>query len=107
MNLRLSVIAALLFGLAILLLESGDGSAGQEIRAGDRVEVAIVAGGATDDAEVMTVSNQGTVNVPLVGDIRVAGQTAEELGNRLSVALAREYYVNPRVEVRVVPCSTP
>lgn len=107
MNVRMGVIGSLLLALSILLLEPGENRRGGGARAGDLVEVEILASGAKDDAEIMTVSTAGTVDVPLVGDMQVEGQTADEIREKLAAKLSREYYVNPRVQVRIVSCSTP
>ncbi len=47
------------------------------------------------------VQTNGTISLPLLGDIEVAGLTVPEVGRRLTVLLERDYLVNPQVEVRI------
>jgi polysaccharide export outer membrane protein len=47
------------------------------------------------------IRTNGTISLPLLGDIEVAGLTVPEVERRLTVLLERDYLVNPQVEVRV------
>lgn len=47
------------------------------------------------------VGPNGTVGAPLVGDIRAAGLTVDELAANLTEALAKDYLVDPLVTVEV------
>mgnify|MGYP000845563915 CR=1 FL=1 len=50
---------------------------------------------------VVQVSENGTINVPLVGDIQASGRTASELEKDLSARLGKKYLQNPQVSVSV------
>ena len=47
------------------------------------------------------IQTNGTISLPLLGDVEVAGLTVPEVERRLTVLLERDYLVNPQVEVRV------
>lgn len=52
-------------------------------------------------SQTVTVGPDGFVSLPLIGDVKVAGMTAEQLGKDLASRLTT-YIVNPRVTVSVV-----
>jgi polysaccharide export outer membrane protein len=52
-------------------------------------------------SQTVTVGPDGFVSLPLIGDVKVAGMTAEDLGKDLAFRL-KTYIVNPRVTVSVV-----
>jgi polysaccharide export outer membrane protein len=47
------------------------------------------------------VADSGTINLPLVGEVRVAGRTAQEVERDLTAKLGAEYLQNPQVTVFV------
>ncbi len=53
------------------------------------------------DAEIQTIHPDGKISLNLLGDVKVVGMTAREIGAKLEVLLSR-YYVDPKVSVRVV-----
>lgn len=66
---------------------------------GDILEVTVL-----DQAEVSrstTVQPDGRFTMPLLGDIEVAGKTVAEIQRIIIEALAKDFLVNPQVEVRV------
>ncbi len=52
-------------------------------------------------SQTVTVGPDGFVSLPLLGDVQVAGMTADQLGKVLATRLTT-YIVNPRVTVSVV-----
>lgn len=54
-----------------------------------------------DLSETVTVGPDGFVSLPLLGDVQVAGQTAEELGKLIATRLIA-FIVNPQVTVSIV-----
>jgi polysaccharide export outer membrane protein len=52
-------------------------------------------------SQTVTVGPDGFVSLPLLGDVHVAGMTANELGQKLAIKL-NSYVVNPQVTVSVV-----
>ncbi len=47
------------------------------------------------------VADSGTINLPLVGEVRVAGRTAQEVERDLTAKLGADYLQNPQVTVFV------
>lgn len=47
------------------------------------------------------VQTNGTIALPLLGEVQVAGLTVTEVKNKLTTLLARDYLVNPQVDVKV------
>jgi polysaccharide biosynthesis/export protein len=76
-------------------------SAAPEYRVGpgDVLEVNVL-----ENAEVSrtpTVQTSGMIVLPLLGEVEVAGLTVPEIQRKLTTLLARDYLVNPQVEVKV------
>jgi len=66
---------------------------------GDVLEVTVL-----DNQEVSrtpTVQTSGVVALPLLGEVEVGGLTVAEIQRKLTTLLARDYLVNPQVEVKV------
>jgi len=51
------------------------------------------------------VSSDGTINHPLLGRVEVAGLTVSQVEERLRELLARDYLVDPRVDVTLAQTS--
>lgn len=51
--------------------------------------------------ETVRVSNNGTISIPLLGKVKAAGLTANQLSNRLQVELGKNLLQNPQVTVFV------
>lgn len=56
---------------------------------------------APDLAKTVQVAETGTINLPLVGDIRAGGVTARELERALKAQLSKKYFQDPQVTVFV------
>lgn len=69
------------------------------VGAGDVLGVTVF--GNEDLSRVATVQTSGTIFLPLLGEVRVAGLTVSEIGSLLTEALGRDYLVDPHLEVRV------
>jgi polysaccharide export outer membrane protein len=66
---------------------------------GDVLEVTVL-----DNQEVSrtpTVQTSGVIALPLLGEVEVSGLTLAEIQRKLTTLLARDYLVNPQVEVKV------
>lgn len=70
-----------------------------QVGPGDVLEVVVF--GNEDLSRSPTVQTNGTVSLPLLGDVPVAGLTIGEVQRKLTTLLARDYLVNPQVEVKV------
>ena len=68
---------------------------------GDRVHVAIYAGGEKQEDFTGEVSPSGTLTSPLIGEIPVRGITAFEVSNHMREILSRDFFVDPQVLVSV------
>lgn len=66
---------------------------------GDRLEVTVF--GHEDLSRTIEVRADGTINLPLVGDIKVEGKGSRALAEELSARLGSEFLVDPRVSVEV------
>jgi polysaccharide export outer membrane protein len=66
---------------------------------GDVIEVDVL--GNDDLSRTTTVQTSGTITLPLLGDVAVAGLSPRAIAERLRDLLGRDYLVNPQVEVKV------
>jgi polysaccharide export outer membrane protein len=66
---------------------------------GDVLEVTVF--GNDDLSRSPTVQTDGAVSLPLLGDVEVGGLSVPEIQRKLTTLLARDYLVNPQVEVKV------
>jgi polysaccharide export outer membrane protein len=66
---------------------------------GDVVEIDVF--GNDDLSRTATVQTNGSVTLPLLGDVAVSGLAPRAIAEKLKDLLGRDYLVNPQVEVRV------
>jgi len=67
----------------------------------DVISVTVFAGGEEQYASDLTVSAQGTINAPFIGELQAAGLTPSEVEQKITEPLAHDYFVNPDVNVSV------
>ncbi len=67
----------------------------------DVIVVTIFAGGKVQSESTLTVSTQGMVPVPFLGEVKAEGLTISELTQRIRDDLARDYFVNPVVNISI------
>jgi polysaccharide export outer membrane protein len=67
----------------------------------DVITLTIYAGGQTEQEVDLTVSAQGKVNVPFIGSTMAEGLTPTELEDQITKPLARDYFVDPKVNIRI------
>jgi polysaccharide export outer membrane protein len=65
----------------------------------DVLILTIYAGGEEQHVCNMTVSSQGTVNVPFIGSVKAEGLTISQLENSVTKPLAADFFVNPEVNI--------
>jgi polysaccharide export outer membrane protein len=65
----------------------------------DVLTLTIYAGGEEQHVCSMTVSSEGTVNVPFVGSVRAKGLTISQLEDSVTKPLAADFFVNPEVNI--------
>jgi polysaccharide biosynthesis/export protein len=66
---------------------------------GDVLEITVI--GNDDLTRTPTVQTSGTITLPLLEEVGVAGLTVLEIRRKLTTLLERDFLVNPQVEVRV------
>jgi polysaccharide export outer membrane protein len=87
-------------GLLFRFGRSGSPGSGEyRIGVGDKIEIGVF--GHEDLAKIVEVRSDGTINYPLIGDIRVVGKTAAEIDAELTRVLGKDYLVDPQVSVDV------
>lgn len=68
---------------------------------GDVVALTVFAGGKVQNQATLNVSSNGMVAAPFVGDIKASGLTTAQFAQSLRELLARDYFVDPVVNVTV------
>ncbi|HEX6738284.1 MAG TPA: polysaccharide biosynthesis/export family protein [Vicinamibacteria bacterium] len=66
---------------------------------GDVLEVTVL--GNEDLSRTPTVQTSGTIALPLLGEVSVAGLTVAQVKGKVTELLGKDYLVNPQVDVRV------
>ena len=66
---------------------------------GDVLEIAVFDN--NDLSRAPTVQTNGAIALPLLGEVPVSGLTVAEVKQKLTTLLAKDYLVNPQVEVKV------
>ena len=77
------------------------GTSGYRLGAGDEITISILAGGQEQVVKDMVVGDNGGVTVPFIGKIQAAGLTLNELEKQILPPLAKDYFVNPQVHLRI------
>jgi polysaccharide export outer membrane protein len=67
----------------------------------DVLTLTIYAGGEKQQEVDLTVSAQGMINVPLIGATKAEGLTPSELEKQITEPLAMDYFVDPKVSIRI------
>jgi polysaccharide export outer membrane protein len=70
-----------------------------QVGPGDVLQVTVF--GNEDISRAPTIQPNGTIALPLVGDVAVTGLTLPEIQRKLTALLAKDFLVNPQVEVKV------
>ena len=87
-------------GLLLSVHRTGSATDGEyRIGVGDKLEINVF--GHEDLTKIVEVRSDGTMNYPLIGDMRVAGRTAAEIDGELTRVLSRDFLVDPQVSVDV------
>jgi len=67
----------------------------------DIISITIFAGGEKQHDADLTVSSYGTINAPFIGTIKAEGLTPSQLEVKIAEPLARDYFVNPKVNISI------
>ena len=86
--------------LLFLVAWTHQASAGDYV-IGPRDTLKITVWGQQDLSQNYNVSVEGTIVFPLIGEVRAAGLTEAQLGQKLVTLLEKDYLVNPQVMVSV------
>ena len=90
-------------GCVLLLIPALSSSQDKAYRIGadDVIRLVIYAGGEKQHEAELTVSGDGTINAPFVGVVKAAGLTTSRLEETLREPLARDYFVDPKVNIQI------
>jgi polysaccharide export outer membrane protein len=77
----------------------GTGSDAYRLGVGDQLEISVF--GHEDLHRMTEVRDDGTINYPLLGDIQVGGKPVATVKELITTGLARDYLVDPQVNVEV------
>ncbi|MDD2751658.1 MAG: SLBB domain-containing protein [Candidatus Omnitrophica bacterium] len=91
-----AVIAAMFFSSSVQAKDA-KGDSDYTIHPNDVLEISVY--NEPDLDKMVRVSEVGTVNYPLLGNIKAAGLSVRELEKNISEFLAEDYLVNPQVHV--------
>ena len=104
-NIMKKAIYKTLFLIQVVIFLSPSLSVGQEkayrIGANDVLAIAIYAGGEEQHKSELTVSARGTINAPFIGTVQAKGLTPTQLEKQITEPLARDYFVNPKVNIQI------
>jgi len=94
------IILSLLLLLSAFGLSHGQGKA---YRFGPRdvLTLMIYAGGEEQAKVDLTISAKGTINVPFIGTVKAEGLTAPQIEALITEPLAKDYFVNPEVNIQI------
>ncbi len=67
----------------------------------DVLTITIYAGGDLEHQSDATVSAQGIVDAPFIGSVKAAGLTPSQLEKEIGEPLAEDYFVDPKIHVRI------
>ena len=67
----------------------------------DVIVMAIYAGGEKQQEVELTVSSRGKINVPFIGALKAEGMTLSQLEAAVTNPLARDYFVDPHVNIAI------
>jgi polysaccharide export outer membrane protein len=70
-----------------------------QVGPGDMLEIAVF--GNEDLSRTPTVQPNGTIALPLLGEVATAGLTVAEIRAKLTALLAKDFLVNPQVDVKI------
>lgn len=74
---------------------------GYKLGPADVVSISIFAGGENQVAVELTLSADGNVNFPYLGPVKASEMTTQELEEKVTIPLAKDYFVDPQVHIRV------
>ena len=96
-------VLSILFQISLSISPSPCDAQAKAYRIGpnDVLNLIIYAGGEKQYDANLTVSSQGTINSPFIGNIRAEGLTPTELEKKITIPLAEDYFINPKVNIYI------
>lgn len=67
---------------------------------GDQISISVL--GEPDLSVKVVINDEGSVNYPFLGEIKVLGLSLQQLRERIRSGLAPDYFVDPQVTVQVI-----
>jgi len=94
------------FALVILFSHGGFREAMAQNKAyrigpNDVLTLTIYAGGEKQHDVDLSVSSRGVIHVPFIGPVEAGGLTISELTSSVTEALAKDYFINPEVNIQI------
>jgi polysaccharide biosynthesis/export protein len=87
-------------GLLLHFVRSTSPETGEyRVGVGDKIDINVF--GHDDLSKIVEVRADGSINYPLIGDLRVAGRTVAEIDGEITRMLGKDYLVDPQVSVDV------
>jgi polysaccharide export outer membrane protein len=71
------------------------------VGARDVLTIIVYAGGEKQHEADLTISTMGLVNIPFIGSVKAEGLTIPQLEALITEPLARDYFVNPEVNINI------
>jgi protein involved in polysaccharide export with SLBB domain len=99
---RIGRVLLLVLGMVVLAAghAPADDLKGYALGAGDKLKITIF--NEPDLSGEFDINGQGIISLPLVGQIKVIGQTTSDVQALLTEKYGKDYLVNPRVNVEVL-----
>jgi polysaccharide export outer membrane protein len=82
-------------------IEGHTGSTGEQYLLGPDDKLLITVQNHPELTSHPTITGEGTINIPLLGDVKATGYTPRRFAQRLSELLGRSYLVDPQIDVEV------
>jgi polysaccharide export outer membrane protein len=103
LKLEFAILSMVVCSLVGLIVCGGAHAQTASYRIGPRdvIALSIHAGGELQSQVDLTVSEKGTINVPFIGSVLATGRTVMELETFVIKPLAKDYFVNPEVNIAV------
>ncbi len=101
MRMRILFILAAAAGLTFTAGAVRSQAVSQPVGAGDVLQITIYAGGDKQEDFAATVTPQGSITCPLLGEFKLEATETSGIAANLQAALAKDYFVDPQVLVSV------
>lgn len=80
---------------------------GYRLRPNDVIKLSIFAGGEVQTEVDLTITSEGFITCPFLGDIKAEGLTISELTKKIEEPLSRDYFREPQVIISVKESKSP